>query len=148
MKIQSHHPQIQASQIPLESLAGNPNISDDDKVAEVSRQFEAVLLRQILQQARKPGIGGSPDSPLGSDVYSDMVNQQLADSISRSGAFGLARSLQSELAHQVLKKDTLNSAADSKVHSAADSKADPTVGPTAHPAGKARKLSSPHDRKN
>jgi len=101
MKIHSPHPHVQASQLPLESLAGNPNISDDDKVAEVSRQFEAVLLRQILQQARKPGVAASSPS-LSSDVYSDMINQQLAQSISRSGAFGLAKSLQGQLAHQVL----------------------------------------------
>jgi Rod binding domain-containing protein len=101
MNIQPHHPGMQASQLPLESLAGNPNISDKDKVAEVSRQFEAVLLRQILQQARKPTASASKDS-LSTDVYSDMINQQLADSISRSGAFGLAKSLQGELAHQVL----------------------------------------------
>ena len=31
-----------------------------------------------------------------------MINNQLADSISRSGAFGLARSLQGQLGRQVL----------------------------------------------
>jgi Rod binding domain-containing protein len=31
-----------------------------------------------------------------------MINNQLADSISRSGAFGLARSLRSQLGDQVL----------------------------------------------
>jgi Rod binding domain-containing protein len=111
MHIPSHPPHIQASQLPLESLAGNPNISDKDKVAEVSRQFEAVLLRQILQQARKPGMGASTDS-LSSDVYSDMINQQLAQSISRSGAFGLAKSLQGQLAHQVLPKGGTHSTLD------------------------------------
>jgi Rod binding domain-containing protein len=31
-----------------------------------------------------------------------MINNQLADCISRSGSFGLAKSLQGQLAHQVL----------------------------------------------
>ena len=31
-----------------------------------------------------------------------MINNQLADSISRSGAFGLAKSLQAQMVHQVL----------------------------------------------
>ena len=31
-----------------------------------------------------------------------MVNNQLADSISRSGAFGLAKSMEAQLARQVL----------------------------------------------
>jgi Rod binding domain-containing protein len=101
MHIQSHHSGVQASQLPLQSLAGNPKISDEDKVAEVSRQFEAVLVRQILQQARKPSPDASGNS-LSSDVYSDMINQQLAESISRSGALGLAKNLQGELSRQVL----------------------------------------------
>jgi hypothetical protein len=44
---------IKAADVPIEQLAGNSKISDRDKVAEVSRQFEAVLLRQILQETRK-----------------------------------------------------------------------------------------------
>ena len=103
MNIQALHPAVKASQLPLESLAGNPNISEADKVAEVSRQFEALLLRQILQEAHKnessSGTGG-----LSSDIYSDMINQQIADSVSRSGSLGLAKSLQGELAHQVLHR--------------------------------------------
>ena len=39
--------------MPLEQLAANPHFTDQEKVAEVSRQFEAVLLRQILQETRK-----------------------------------------------------------------------------------------------
>ncbi len=102
MKIEGAHPHIDASQLPLESLAGNPNVSDNEKVGEVSRQFEAVLLRQILQDIRKPVLANSESESTTTDIYSDMINNQLADSISRSGAFGLARSLQSQLGHQVL----------------------------------------------
>ena len=101
MKIAHSHSGIQASQLPLDQLAGNPNISDTDKVGEVARQFEAVLLRQILQQAKKPHDGN--DSASG--IYDDMINNQLADSISRSGDFGLAKSLQAQLTHQVLPEN-------------------------------------------
>jgi flagellar protein FlgJ len=103
MNIQANHPAVQASQLPLESLAGNPNISETDKIAEASRQFEALLLRQILQEARKNSSGSSTGS-LSSDIYSDMINQQIADSVSRSGAFGLGKSLQGQLSEQVLPK--------------------------------------------
>jgi Rod binding domain-containing protein len=37
-----------------------------------------------------------------SGIYDDMVNNQLADSVSRSGAFGLAKSLEGQLSHQTL----------------------------------------------
>jgi peptidoglycan hydrolase FlgJ len=102
MKINAAHPQVDASQLPLESLAGNPNLSDNDKVAEVSRQFEAVLLRQILQDIRKPVLASDEADSTVNGIYSDMINNQMADSISRSGAFGLARSLQGQLSRQVL----------------------------------------------
>ena len=79
-------------------LAGNSSISDDAKIGEVARQFEAVLLRQILSEARKPESG----DPTASGIYNDMINNQLADTISRSGHFSLAKSLKSQLSHQVL----------------------------------------------
>jgi len=102
--------QVDPSKLSLESLAGNSKLSDEEKVGEVSRQFEAVLLRQILQDIRKPVLTAESDSTV-NGIYSDMINNQLADSISRSGTFGLARSLQTQLGHEVLphSKDTLSS---------------------------------------
>ncbi len=97
-------PHINPANVPLEKLAADPNVSDKDKVAEACRQFEAVLLRQILQETRKTVIASSetPDDATASGIYSDMINNQLADKISRSGEFGLAKSLQAQLVHQVL----------------------------------------------
>jgi Rod binding domain-containing protein len=94
---------IKAADIPLEQLAGNKKISDRDKIAEVSRQFEAVLLRQILQDARKSSVTSATSADAStSGIYDDMINNQLADCISRSGSLGLGKSLQGQLAHQVL----------------------------------------------
>ena len=96
---------VKASVIPFDKLASNPNVSDRDKVTEACKQFEAVLLRQILGEARKTLIpSGGKDNSNVSGIYSDMVNNQMADSISRSGAFGLAKSLEAQLVHQVLPK--------------------------------------------
>jgi Rod binding domain-containing protein len=102
MNILTTQPSVDASQLPLESLAHNKNISDADKVAEVSRQFEAVLLRQIFQDIRKPVLAPAEGDATSAGIYSDMINNELADSISRSGGFGLAKSLTSQLTHQVL----------------------------------------------
>jgi flagellar protein FlgJ len=71
-------------------------------VAEVSRQFEAMLLRQILQDIRKPVLAPAEGDATSNGIYSDMINNQLADSISSSGGFGLAKSLAAQLTHQVL----------------------------------------------
>lgn len=96
-------PHVRAADIPLERLAGNSHISDKDKVSETCRQFEAVLLRQIFAEARKTVIpSGMGQDDAVSGIYGDMVNNQLADSVSRSGTFGLARSLQNQLVRQVL----------------------------------------------
>jgi len=105
MNLLATHPRIEASQLPLEALAGNKNISDADKVAEVSRQFEAVLLRQILQDIRKSILVPAEGDAATTGIYADMINNQLADSISRSGGFGLAKSLAGQLTHQVLPHD-------------------------------------------
>jgi len=90
--------------MPIERLNHSPGLSEKEKIREACRQFEAVLLRQILDSARKPlhaeGIEGSSASD---DVYRDMVTNQLADSISRSGSFGLARALEVELTRQELR---------------------------------------------
>jgi len=105
MNVPTTHPRIEASQLPLESLAANKNVSDADKAEEVSRQFEAVLLRQILQDIRKPVLAPAEGDATTTGIYSDMINNQLADSISRSGGFGLAKSLAGQLRHQVLPHD-------------------------------------------
>ena len=104
MDIKPSNPANRATAVPLERIADNKTLSKPEKIAEVSRQFEAVLLRQILGSARKT-VFKSPvnQDSLSSGIYQDMVTDQLAESISRSGSFGLARSLQSQLQHQLQK---------------------------------------------
>jgi Rod binding domain-containing protein len=106
MNILATQPRIEASQLPLESLAANANVSDSDKVTEVSRQFEAVMLRQIMQDIRKPVLAPAEGDAAVIGIYNDMINNQLADSISRAGGFGLAHSLAAQLTHQVLPHPT------------------------------------------
>ena len=95
-------PRVNAADLPIEQLAGNPNVSQRDKVDQACKQFEAVLLRQILGEARKTVISSGEQDSTVSGIYNDMITSQLADSISRSGTFGLAKSLESQLERQVL----------------------------------------------
>jgi Rod binding domain-containing protein len=105
MEIPGLQSQVKASVIPFDQLASNPNVSQSDKVKEACKQFEAVLLRQILGEARKTVIKSSMNKEdNATSVYNDLVNNQMADSISRSGAFGLAKSLQAQLVHQILPR--------------------------------------------
>lgn len=80
----------------------NQNIPEREKLQAASRAFEAVLLRQILESAQKTVIASefSKESS-SSSVYRDMITNQLADSIAKSGQFGLARSLDAQWQQQL-----------------------------------------------
>lgn len=92
---------VQAGQLPLEKLASNSQISESAKIDEVCRQFEAVLLRQILASAQKPLLDNSmSSSSTTGTIYQDMVVSQLADHISRTGSFGLSQVLQPQLSRE------------------------------------------------
>ena len=98
---------VDPSQLPLEQLAGNPHVSQPAKLEEICRQFEAVLLREILRHAQKTVIASAfTDDSAAASIYRDLVTEQLASSISRSGAFGLAHSLTTELSRQVTPQTT------------------------------------------
>lgn len=89
---------IMAAEIPLERLAGNANLNETEKIAGVSQHFEAIFLRQFLMEAQKPML--NPKDPMGSsvnEIYRDMMVNHLADEISKSGSFGLAKYFQQQL---------------------------------------------------
>lgn len=89
---------VKAADVPLEQLAGNSAIDESRKVAELSRQFEALLVRQILNEAQKNVLHSSPEaSAVSGAIYQDIVTGIQADSISRSGALGLSQTLERQL---------------------------------------------------
>lgn len=106
MQISPLNTGVNASQIPIENLAADKRLSEAQKIGEVARQFEAVLLRQILSEAQKKIFHSTadPDSMAGG-IYRDMMTDQLAEKISSSGSFGLARVLERQL-KQELKLET------------------------------------------
>ena len=107
MQIPALHSQLNSPAVSAEDLARNRNVTEKDKIHELCRQFEAVLLRQILNDAQKTVIK-SDLAPKSSahDLYQDMAVNQLAEAISQSGSFGFARSLEQELSRQVLHHKT------------------------------------------
>jgi len=90
--------QVVPSDIEPERLAGNPRLTEPQKIAEASRQFEAVLLRQILGDAQKTVIRSEfSDQSTASGIYQDFITNTLANSISKSGALGLAQTFEQQL---------------------------------------------------
>ena len=92
---------IDAANLPLERLAANKQLPEAQKIAAVSQAFEAVLLRQILGESQRPVF---PSKFIGNStadgIYRDLAVDQLANSIAKSGSFGLAKSLTAEMQHQ------------------------------------------------
>ena len=87
-----------AAEVAPERLANNPALTEQEKIAEASRQFEAILLRQILEGTQKTVIRSKfSDNSTAAGIYRDMVTSQLAESISKSGAFGLAQTFERQL---------------------------------------------------
>ena len=85
--------------------AGKAVPTTPEKLGKACREFEAMFLRKILEQGRQP-MFKPKDAPGNSSNanYQDMVNFHLAASISQTGAFGLASSLQSQLDRQLALK--------------------------------------------
>lgn len=102
MEIPTFISAVKPADVPLERLAANSKLTDAQKVKELARQFEAVLLRQILGEAQKKVFVSkmNPDSISGG-IYQDMITNQMADKISSSGSFGLARALEKQLQHEL-----------------------------------------------
>jgi Rod binding domain-containing protein len=102
MEITSIQPHVDVATLPIEQLAGNKQLDQQQKLAEVARQFEAILLRQILQNTQKTVIPSKfSDNSTAASIYHDLITQRLADSISKSGTVGLAKMLQLQLSHQI-----------------------------------------------
>lgn len=98
MQISAIQPKIDPSHLELESLANNQALTQGQKIAEVSRQFEAILLRQFLSESQKPVINSEfSDNSNTAGIYQDMVTNQLADTLSRNGGVGLAKTFERQL---------------------------------------------------
>ena len=105
MELTALQPRVNATNLPLDRLAGNSKLSESQKVSEAGKQFEAVLLRQILGEAMKPNSKSSlGKSSAQAGIYQDMVVNQMADNITHAGGVGLAKSLNHELNRQLATK--------------------------------------------
>jgi len=80
--------------IPTLSAAGAPKPAKSDdpaKVRDAARQFEALLIGQILHSARESGTGwlGAPGDS-SSDCATDFAEQQFAAVMAQAGGLGIA----------------------------------------------------------
>ena len=98
MPIPIHMNTMSANHLAIEHLAQNNKLTEAEKIGEVARHFEAILLRQFLNEATKPLMSG--DEGMNSaqkSIYQDMITNTLADTISKSGQFGLSQVFRQQL---------------------------------------------------
>ncbi len=99
MAIPIHMSTLSSEHLAVEQLSANKKLTEAQKIGEVARHFEAILLRQFLNDATKPMFGGSEHgmSSAQKGVYQDMITHTLADTISRTGQFGLSQAFRQQL---------------------------------------------------
>ena len=82
----------------LREMIHAKGITADEKIAEMSRQFETVLVKQYLEDGLKPifkGILG--ENTAKHAMYRSLFTDALADNITQSSSFGFAHALQVQL---------------------------------------------------
>jgi Rod binding domain-containing protein len=95
------HAKVNPADVPLEKLATSKALTEEQKTSEMTRQFEALLMRQILNEAHKPAFKSKyAQTGVSSAIYQDLMVNQLADRISSSRTVGLAQELESQVSRQ------------------------------------------------
>ncbi len=85
---------MSVSAIPSAPKVGDINTRESDtpeRVREAARQFEGMLMQQILRSMRESGAGwlGTGEDASG-ECAQDFAEQQFAEALSASGGLGLA----------------------------------------------------------
>lgn len=82
----------------LEALVNNDAVSTQQKLKEVSVQFESIMLREYLNTSLKPLLKSQMgEGASGSHVYEGMIIDHMADTLARSGQFGVADAFYQEM---------------------------------------------------
>ena len=71
------------------------------QLAAAAKQFEAIFVRQMLAAARKTDFGGDVLGGQGLDTFRTMQDEHFADVAADTGAFGLAKMIERQLAAQL-----------------------------------------------
>jgi flagellar protein FlgJ len=75
--------------------------SGREQLAGVAKQFEAIFLRQMLASARKTDFGDTMFSGQAMDTFQQMQDERIADIAADTGAFGIAKMIETQLARFV-----------------------------------------------
>jgi peptidoglycan hydrolase FlgJ len=92
MEISSMLSAVDRTAAPLEAHKAN-KAKKADELADASKQFESILLRQFLGESMKGLLDGGESG----QVYGYLMTDSLANSLSAGGGLGLSSVLQAQL---------------------------------------------------
>ena len=81
----------------LSRLRSEANHAPDKAVVKVARQFEGVMLQQMLKSMRDSVEEGGLFSDESTKTYMGMLDNQLANQIAERGGIGLAKVIERQL---------------------------------------------------
>jgi len=82
------------------ALASAPQTADRAQLRKAAQGFEAIFVRQMLTAARAASLGGD-DALFGGqaqETFAAMRDERFAEIAANTGAFGLAKQLEAQLA--------------------------------------------------
>lgn len=86
--------------LPLGTLAQNHG-TDRERLADAAKQFEAIFVRQMLASARKADFGDPLLGGQALETFKTMQDERFADIAAKSGALGIAKSIEAQLSMQL-----------------------------------------------
>ena len=71
------------------------------KLTAAAKQFEAIFIRQMLSAARQTDLGGGLFDSEALGTFRQMQDEKFADIAAQTGAFGIAKQIEAQLASQL-----------------------------------------------
>ena len=98
MNISSLHAHLPAAAPEGASKVGATSAQDAKKIEDSAKQFEAMMIRQVLSDTFKPSPTAAKGQGMpGSDIYQSFMTDTVADNISKGGSLGISHLFQSQL---------------------------------------------------
>lgn len=85
----------------LDAANATGAITKTSKLHDAARQFEALMIGEIMKSERESGSGGwldGEDEDSGSDSAMDMAEAQLSNALAAGGGLGLAKMIEKTMA--------------------------------------------------
>ena len=98
MNISSLNAHLPAAAETTPKAGASSTAQDAKKIEDSAKQFEAMMIRQVLSDTFKPSPTAAKGQNMpGSDIYQSFMTDTVADSISKGGSLGISNLFQSKL---------------------------------------------------